>query len=678
MLWSQTPYVYEKGSVSIVRDSFGVPHIYGKTDADAAYGLAWAHCEDAFPYIQNNMLAAKKRLGAVKGVDGALFDFAVQFFGIDTLVYNRYESDLSPEFRRVVEAYTQALNDYAQSHPKEVQLRGAFPIDPRDVVVGYTVNGVLMAGAGLDLKALNDNIMQEVFAPNEVGSNAMAVAPGRTEDGKAWLLGNSHQPIEGEFAWYEAHINSEEGWNFIGGLFPGGVTGFVGCNPYLGWSHTTNYHNFGDIYKLQLSKDKRSYRLDGEWKRFDYGVARLRVKLLGFLKVNIRRRYPISAFGPVFKKKHGWYALRYPAAMDIRAGEQWYRMNKARNIEEFEAALKMQALPLFNVVYADQSKNIFMVSEGKIPLRDTALRWTRPLDTDDSRYIWKQTLPYERKVRHLNPTCGYVFNCNGTPFKATCDQNDQCDYFPGAQLFTYNRHERFARMFNELEGKTLTWKDFLNIKYDTHYDPAGAYVRNFKVLFELDAARYPKLRQAIERIQAWDLSGDMDDRNASIAMLTNRYLATGTKMPYAFLMIKAAPITESEAVKALNRARLYLLRRFGTLDVPLGLVQRLARGKESLPVSGLSEVPRAVDVRYDRRYKCFRMRSGDGYFQLVRFGGKDGPEVLSVSPYGASSRPDSPHYTDQMRMFVGGQMKRMSFDRNEVLQSARRSYVPGE
>ncbi len=663
--------------VTIVRDTFGVPHIYGKTDADAAYGLAWAHCEDAFKLIQYNLLPAKNKAGSVLGKNGVLFDFAMQFFGVDTLVENRYEKDLSPAFRKIVEAYTQAVNEYAVKYPDEVLLKHTFPFSPQDVIKGYVSLGILLAGAGLDLKAVKDNLTHDFFQPNEKGSgsNAMVLAPSRTEDGKTWLLSNSHQPIEGQMAWYEAHINSDEGWNCMGGLFPGGVSIFVGCNENLGWAHTTDYHNFGDVYKMKLNNNHDSYWYDGEWKKFTYMTIHLKIKL-GALKLPVKRTVPVSVYGPVFKTKHGWFALRYPSAMDIRGAEQWYRMNKAKNFQEFQEVVKMEALPLFNITYGDKEGNIFFISEGKIPLRDSALNWNRPVAGTSSNYLWTKLLPYERKIKYLNPKCGFLFNCNGTPLQATAYDENSKDYFVGMQLFTYNRNERFSRLLNEHQGK-FTWEDFQRIKFDKFYDANGRYMRNFKALFTLDEKKYPDLKEAIAKIKTWNLSGDKDDKNAGIAMLTNKFMTGKMKLPYAFLMIKEKPITETEVVGALSKAQNYLLKKFNTIDVPLGSIQRLSRGDKSYPISGLSEVPRAVDTKYDKEKGFYKATAGDGFFQLIKFG-KDGVEINSVSPFGTSTHPDSKHYTDQMELFVNEKTKVMSLKKEDVMKSAERIYHPGE
>lgn len=699
-------YNYQSENVTIVRDTFGVPHIYGKSDADAAYGLAWAHCEDAFTLIQYNLLVSKNKLGSVQGKKGVILDYAMQFFGADTLVDNRYDSDLSSSFKLIVDAYIQGVNDYATSHPDGVLAKNTFPFSSKDVIKSYVTMGILLAGAGLDIKAIKDNIAVEVFQPNNAdkrntvnykgdyiqgflspfkkknfereegsGSNAMAIAPSRTEDGKTWLLGNSHQPIEGQMAWYEAHINSEDGWNMLGGLFPGGVSVFVGCNEYLGWTHTTDYHNFGDVYKLKTSKNKKQYWYDGAWKNFTYKTIRLKIKL-GAIKLPVKRKIPVCDYGPVFKTKHGWYALRYPSASEIRGAEQWFKMNKTKNLQEFQDVLQMNALPLFNTTYADIDGNIFFISDGILPLRDSTLTWNRPLEGTSSIYKWTQLLPYERKIKYTNPTCGFLFNCNGTPLQATSYEENATDYFVGMQLFTYNRNERFSRLLNVHKGK-FSWEDFKRIKFDKSYDSQGRYKKNFSALFQLDEKKYPKLKDAIVKIKSWNLSGNQEDNNAGLAMLTNKFMVGKLKLPYGFLMIKEQPLTETEVVTALSKAKKYLLKKYNTLDVPLGKIQRIIRGNINYPISGLSEVPRAVDTKFDKKLAVYKMTAGDGYFQMLKFS-KEGVEINSISPFGASTHPESKHYTDQMELFVHEKTKQMSLKKEDVWKSAERIYHPGE
>lgn len=664
--------------VTIVRDSFGVPHIFGITDADAAYGLAWAHSEDDFEHIQHNILTGKRMLGEVLGKEGVLFDYALQLLNIDSLVEARYALDLSADYRKVLEGYVQGLNAYAAAHPKEVLLKKSLPFRPQDLVKGYVLNTSLMAGLGLTLKAVNENRIDEFFAVNEIGSNAIAVAPERMEDGKGYLSINSHQPLEGRVAWYEAHISSQEGWDIIGGLFPGGMTIFVGTNRHLGWAHTVNFHVFGDAYKLEINpNNKNQYKYDGQWRDFYVKKAKMKVKLAG-MQIAVSKKVQVSAYGPVFKtKKYGSYAFRFPSYSELRAAEQWYRMNKATDLESFKTALKMQALPLFNVVYADKDGNIMMHSAGKIPDRDPKLDWKLPIKANTSAYKWEKIIPFERMPHSENPDCGYVFNANNTPLHCTGDSCNPHLSFPGLQTFEYNRGEVFASLFRGHKGK-FSEADVEGFKYNTSYHANGSYADRFGALYTLDATKYPDIADAIAKLKQWNKQGEADNRDAALAMVVHDQLRKAADVPFGLMMIRKHRITEPEAVAAIRDARKFLLKTHGSLDIPLGNVQRLQKGNVSLPAHGLREVPRAADaVLYDKKKGLFRITNGDGYIQKVRFS-KEGPTIESINAFGASQHPESKHHTDQMELFTKEQYKPMTFDRATIERNAERVYHPGE
>lgn len=663
-------------NVTITRDEWGVPHIFGNTDAEAAYGLAWAHAEDNFKDIQENLLVGQGRLAEVTGKDGALFDFALQFFQIDTLVEHKFLTDLSLEYRKMLNGYIQGVNAYALKHPEEVLIKNSLPFKEKDAVKSFTLAMTLFAGAGMAFKAINDNLVNDLYAPNEVGSNAVAIHASRTEDGNNWLLGNSHQPLEGRYAWYEAHIQSGEGWNILGGLFPGAASILVGSNENLGWSHTTNYHNFGDIYELKLHpKDKTIYWYDNQWKKFGQRKAHLKVKIAG-IKLPVSKKILESEYGPVFEKDGKYYAFRFPGAMEIRSGEQWFKMNKAKNFCEFKSAIQMEAAALFNIIYADRFDTIYMISAGIIPERDTTLKWTPPIMGISSKYKWTKLLSFDKKPQYLNPTCGYVYNANNTPIHATAPDEYWKDYFIGLQLFEYNRGERFGRLMNEVKG-SFRWKeDFERIKYDLKYDPEGCYYDRFKILYQLDENKYPQIADAIGLMKSWNMVGNKESRQAALAMITHKNLAKKISLPFAYLMIRKEPIEESAAVEALAAAKKFLLKTHGTIDLPYSEVFRHIRGEVSLPVNGMSEVARAGDAKlFDEKKGIYRLTSGDGYIQMVRFG-KNGIELNTINAYGASSHADSPHYTDQMQLFVDQKMKRMFLDMKLYDASKLKTYHP--
>lgn len=228
-----------------------------------------------------------------------------------------------------------------------------------------------------------------------------------------------------------------------------------------------------------------------------------------------------------------------------------------------------------------------------------------------------------------------------------------------------------------VEGK-FTEADLHRIKFNTAYAPTGSYMKAFKALYELDENKYPEIADAIRKFKHWNLSGELDNEDAALAMITHEFLREKADAPFAFLMIRKKRVSEEDAVWAITKAKKLLLKTHGSLDVPLSEVQRLIRGDKSLPTDGLREVPRAADTKlYKKRKGIYKVTKGDGYIQVARFPKKGLPEVKSINAYGASNHPDSPHYDDQMELFTNHQFKKMSFDKEKILKSAERIYSPG-
>lgn len=663
-------------NVSIVRDEYGVPHVFGKTDADAAYGLAWAHSEDDFESIQKNLLAARGLAGRITGKEGLLFDFFLKFIDLDRRVPEAFKKNpLSKDYMEVLKGYVKGLNDYALKHKDELLHKDLFPLTEEDVVKGYTLKLSLMAGMGLALKAVKENRIDMFFAVNDnKGSNAIAISKDKMDDDKTLLVVNSHQPIEGGFAWYEAHVQSEQGWNILGGLFPGGTTIFVGSNENLGWAHTVNFHTFGDIYKMK-TKGSKKYFYNGKWEKFKIRKEKFKVKI-GAFTIGFKKRLFDSEYGPVLKTKHGMYSFRFPVYNDIRAGEQWYRMNKATNFKEFESAMKMEAIPLFNTVYADKDDNIMLHSGGQIPDRDPKLDWTQPLDGTNPQYKWEKLVEYNRKPTVLNPDCGYVYNANNTPLFCTGESCNWNDYFVGLQLFHFNRGELFEKYFEKFVGKRMSDADVDKIKYDKTFAKTGSYWNKFAMLYQLDENKYPKLKDAILTMKRWDFEADVADTNASLVLVTHKLLQKKLSASLGLLMIRKEPISEQEAVWAISQAKKFLKEKHGHLNPPLGQVQRHIRGKVSLPAAGMSEQLRATESSlYDEKKGIYRINGGDGYIQYAKFS-PQGVEIQTINAYGASARPESPHYTSQMELFINQKMRSMSLKKEDVYKKAVKIYQP--
>ena len=267
-------------NIDIVRDKWGVPHIFGKTDAETAYGLAWATSEDDFRTVQRMLLAVKGKLGEVDGQSGAILDYLAFIAGVERVVEQSYDTAFSASYKKILEAYAEGLNAYASSHGGEVLRKGLFPVNAKDIAQEYVLTNVLLTSVYLDIQKIftGDIKLYEENYPQ--GSNALAVNRSRTQDGKTYLAVNSHQPLEGMFSWYEAHICSDEGLNMLGATFPGGASIFVGTNPQLGWACTLNHPDMDDVYKLDMNPHKSlQYWFDDHWETLEVRKKTVKVKL---------------------------------------------------------------------------------------------------------------------------------------------------------------------------------------------------------------------------------------------------------------------------------------------------------------------------------------------------------------------------------------------------------------
>ncbi|MCB0709654.1 MAG: penicillin acylase family protein, partial [Chitinophagaceae bacterium] len=252
-------------AIDIVRDSFGVPHIFAKTDAEVAYGLAWAQAEDDFKSMQEVILPAKNLMAAVQGKKGAAGDYAFALFRCREITEEKWNT-LTPAFLKLIAGYVQGINDYAKTHPGEILHKKIFPVTEKEYISSSVFALTIFNGAGNALQRIFENNEWEVPELNKKGSNSVAVSASKTTTGEAYLLVNAHQPNTGPQAFYEAHICSEEGLNVTGGLLAGGPCILHGVNENLGWAHTVNYCDRMDEYQLEMNPaNALQYKFNGQW-----------------------------------------------------------------------------------------------------------------------------------------------------------------------------------------------------------------------------------------------------------------------------------------------------------------------------------------------------------------------------------------------------------------------------
>ena len=656
-------------SATITRDIFGVPHVHGATDADAAFGLAYAQADDDITNILSTIDLARAGSGLKNGRDGAIADYLIKALGIRELVEERYEEDLSSEVKAVLEGFVAGLN-YWMSLNLDRNIKDYYPVNKVDLVSSFAIQNLFFAGIDSAIKELM-NAPKEVseaeldkggesrtVASLVAGSNAFALNSNKTSDGKTRLVINSHQPLDGPVAWYEAHISSDEGWNMMGGLFPGAPFVFVGFNESLGWGMTVNGPDLTDAFKLTINpENKNQYLLDGKWENFDIKNIKLPVKLLGPISWTFNREAKFSEHGLVLETASGSYALKFAGMKEIRQPDQWFRMNKAQNKDQWLEAMKMRAIISFNAVYADKEDNIMLLHNTAGPIRNEAYDWKQPVDGTNSTLIWNEITPFDEIPLLINPNSGWIVSANQDPFRASSvkDNLKRSDFSKtlGIETKMTNRAYRVIEIFDN--DKKFTEQDLLDAKFDNEYSKES---RSIKYLQNVLAQEYEdqEFQEAQAVLNAWDLKTDNDNRSAAlgVCILSEEWRA--------FMNRIDAPSSKEMFKKCIDE----LNDAFGRVDPLWSEVNMLIRGDLSLPIQGGPDTLRAVYGR-PQDDGILKAVAGDGLVVSLSWDSDGNQESQSIHQYGSATQDSSSkHYDDQVQLFVDEKMKPTFFDKLEL------------
>ncbi len=678
-LFSQKFYHFKNSfdpkNIQIYRDTWGVPHIYGKTDAEAAYGLAWAHAEDDFETIQKTYLMAKHLLGRVTGKEGAKIDYVHQLLRLDEMVDKNFDKIVPPSFLKVLEGYCQGLNAYAKKYPHELLLKKLFPITPPDVLKGYALSIALMSGLDRNLKAVLNG---KILYPEPIGaSNTFAFSRKKIVEGLTTLIINAHQPLEGQVAFYEAHMISDEGMNIHGGTFPGAVSILHGVTNNYAWAHTSNFFDKIDVYQLTMKNSNSDfYQFDNQWLKLEKRKAKLKVKL-GFLTVPFSKKVYWSQYGATLKTKHGVFSLRLAANQEFRAAEQWYRMGRCQNFHQFYETLKMQAIPVQNVTYADKDDNIFFIANGLIPRRMVEeINWSCAIQGNTCKVYWEGFMDITKHPQVLNPKCGYVFNVNHTPFECTCkEENPKPEDYPCKvacfEMEDNNRSLRFRELYKDHD--TLSIARLKAIKYDLFFPEQSNFMDLVRRMQNLNE-KYPQYHDICNVYKQWNRSMDTTNVPASIFYLA--FVPIFKEFEYSTVLFrKKFELSDSTLLNGLKFAKEYLLKHFGTLEVKFGDLLRHRRGNKDYAIGGYPDVMASMMGLPDKdgRFKAIR---GEDLIIFAYFNENGLQKLESIKAYGNSSKKDSPHYNDQMELYLKNGTKSMTLNLNEIQSNAVKVYNP--
>jgi len=661
----------------IQRDHYGVPHISGPTDPDVAFGLAFAHCEDDFATIQEGALIARGQLASVNGAKAAVTDYLIRLLKVRETVASHYDTALPADARAVLSAYADGVNYYAALHPEKVE-RGLLPMTGRDVAAGFVfrtpffygldhVIGKIMAPAPKTSRVAMAGY--SLTGPIPIGSNAIAVAPSKSADGATRLLVNSHQPYAGPVAWYEAVLDSGEGWHVAGGFFPGSPFMLHGHNAHLGWANTVNAPNVSTVYRLDVNPaNPDQYRLDGQWKSFEKGDAAIRVKVWGPLIWTVHRPLLWSVQGPVLNTDHGMFAVRYAGMDEVRQSLQYYRLNKATDRDQWLAAMRLQALPSINYIYADEKGNIGYVYNGLFPVRAEGRDWTEVQPGDRSDLIWHGYLPFDRVPQVWNPTSGFVFNSNNTPFEGTGQQDklNPADFSStmGIQTDMTNRAYRAEETFGV--DAAITAEAFRHYKFDIAYSDRSDMAREIAEVVKVDPGTDADLGAAQALLKGWDRRTNIGSRAAAMAVLMRAEAAHSDSHP------DVAPID------ALRHAIKTLKTHFGRIDPEWGQVNRIRRGNLDLPIDGGPDTYRAV-YGTAQPDGILNAVAGDTLIMFVTWDKAGALTSDSINQFGSATLDShSPHYADQTPLFVAMKTKPVLFTESQLAGNVEADYQPGD
>ncbi|MGN6147184.1 MAG: acylase [Rhizomicrobium sp.] len=651
----------------IVRDNFGVPHVFGHRDADVAFGLGFAHSEDDFATIQDVVLATRGTLAATNGIDAAKTDYIVHLMRVWKTVDENY-GKLPADVRKLAEAYAEGLSYYAALHP-EIRKPHILPITGKDIVAGFVFKTPFFYGFDATLKHVLEPAKDEKKLP--VGSNGIAIAPARSTDGATRLLVNSHQPYTGPVAWYEAVLQSDEGWHVAGGFFPGSPFMLHGHNEHLGWANTVDSPDLADVYRLTINPNNdNQYLLDGKWCDLEKEDVALRVKLWGPLIWTVHRDVFFSAHGPVLKTDHGVFAIRYAGMNEYRQVEQYYRLDKARNRDEWIAAMKLQALPSINYMYADEKGNIGYVYNGQFPVRKPGFDWKGILPGDRSDLIWHAYVPFDKIPQLWNPKSGFVFNSNNTPFQATAPEDDlkPSDYpdWMGIQTNMTNRAMRVLETYGQ--DAHISAEKFRAYKFDLFYSAHSAVAEDIREIEAVNPGNDADLKQAQAILRGWNRKTDVHNRGAALAVLMGTRVAPEED---------GGP-RKMQPLPALREAMAVLKEHFGRFDPEWGQVNRFRRGKYDLPVDGGPDVYRAV-YGEPQPDGTLTARGGDTFIMFVTWDKNGKLSSDSIHQFGSATLDKtSKHYDDQVPMFVAMKTKPVLFTREELKGHIEADYQPGQ
>ena len=696
-----TRWKAQAARVTIIRDTWGVPHIYGKTDADAVFGLMFAQAEDDFNRIELNYINASGRLAEVEGEAELWRDLRMKLFIDPADMKAKYAA--SPLWlKKLMDAYADGLNYFLKTHPN-VKPKLITHFEPwmaltfSEGSIGGDISSVQLRGIEefygkkiLPPAPSDDNGLE----PEPQGSNGIAIAPGNTVGGHSLLLLNPHTSF---YFRPEVNVVSEEGLSVYGAVTWGQFFVYQGFNDRLGWMHTTGGGDIIDEYvETVIEKGGKYFYKYGNGERpFVAKQIALPYKSGNTMATRVVTAY-FSHHGPIIRATDGkWIAVKMMND-PMNALTQSYLRTKAKNYAEFSKVMEIRTNSSNNTIYADADGNIAYFHGNFMPKRDTVIDFSKPVDGSDPKTEWQGLHDVKETITLFNPNSGWLFNTNNWPWEAAGTSSPRRQDYP-KYMSAQGENARGPHAVRVLQNRRDFTLDKLiaaaNDTYLTGFDVIlPALIRAYDQTSDTDTLK-SKLTEQISTLRGWDQRYSVTSVPTSLAIywamdIMSRSGGLARAKGLSVDEYIGSLSTPQERLAALARASAKLAADFGTWKTPWGEINRFQRlngdivqqyddNKPSIPVAFPSATwgSLASFGAVTRNTKRMYGESGNSFIAVVEFGPK--VKAKSLLAGGESGDPTSKHFRDQAEMYAKSQFRDVWFYRADVEQHVERKYNPG-
>lgn len=693
-------WVQRSGNVTIIRDNWGIAHVYGKTDADAVFGAIYAQAEDDFNRVETNYINAMGRLAEAEGESAVWRDLRMKLFIDPEALKPQYEAS-PPWLKTLMTAWADGLNFYLAKHP-QVKPRVIKRFEPW-MALSFTEGSIggdietidleqLQAFYGNRPVAVRSNAEREIFAePEPSGSNGFAISPSNTIARRALLLINPHTSF---FFRSELQMASDEGLNAYGAATWGQFFIYQGFNERCGWMHTSSAVDALDMFLETIVKkgNRFYYKYGNEERPVTTSVIKVPYKTSKGMAEKTFTVYR-TQHGPIVSSTAGKWVSISLMQEPVKALTQSYTRTKAKNYEEFKQVMELHANSSNNTIFADADGNIAYFHGNFIPRRDPKFDWTKPVDGSDPATDWHGLLSVDETPKLLNPASGWLYNSNDWPWSAAGPSSPKKADYP-AYVDSGVESARGQHAVRVLQGKKdFTLDSLIAAAYDSYLPwfekPIPALVKAWDQTPASDPLKV-KTSEQIALLRAWDLRWSATSVPTSLAVfwgddMQRRVKRTGL----AAADYIASQATAEQLLQSLAAASDKLAADFGTWKTPWGDINRFQRltddiihpftdAGSSIPVGFTSAMWGSLASFGARPYKGSKKiygTSGNSFVAVVEFG--QTVRAKAVTAGGESGNPSSPHFNDQAKRYSTGDLREVYFYRSQLKGHTEREYHPG-